>query len=320
MSRAKLELRGAVALVTGASRGIGPVLAEALARRGAHLVLAARSASELAQVAQRLDGLGLGVRVLALPTDVAVSAQRAELVRRAQAELGPIDVLVNNAGLEQLCFFETLSEADIARYTEVNLTAPMQLTRLLLPGMLERQRGHVVNIASVAGFGAAAFGETYGATKAGLVGFTRSLRASLKTQGSAVSASALCPGFIAQAGMFADIQAAHGVKAPFILGTCTPAAVAQGLLRVIDRDEPERFVGERPLRFFFSVGLLLPRLMEGLSLLLGVNKMFLQAARTVRAARLAEAAGAGRDADSVGPLDVVGRSTEPADGDDRGGR
>ena len=298
MSRERLELRGAVALITGASRGIGPLLAEALARRGTHLVLAARNAAELAQVAERLAGLG--VRVLAVPTDVADSAQRAALVRRAEAELGPIDVLVNNAGLEQLCFFETLSEADIARYTEVNLTAPMQLTRLVLPGMLARQRGHVVNIASVAGFGAAAFGETYGATKAGLVGFTRSLRASLKTQGSAVSASAVCPGFISQAGMFADIQAAHGVKAPWILGTCTPEAVARALMRVIDRDEPERFVGERPLRFFFSVGLLLPRLMEGLSLLLGVNTMFLQAAR---AAQLPAAAppGAGSDVSSHAP-------------------
>jgi short-subunit dehydrogenase len=270
-----------VALVTGASRGIGPVLAEALAHRGADLVLAARNAAELEQVAERLRAHG--GRVLAVPTDLAVSAERVELVQRAHAELGGIDLLVNNAGLEQLCFFETLSEEDVARYTEVNLTAPMQLTRLVLPGMQSRGRGHVVNIASIAGFGAAAFGETYGATKAGLVGFTRSLRASLKTQGSQVSASALCPGFISQAGMFADIQAAHGVKAPWILGTCTPQAVARALLRVVDRDEPERLIGDRPLRLFFAVGLLFPRLIEQLTLLFGVNAMFLQAARAAEA-------------------------------------
>jgi short-subunit dehydrogenase len=281
MGKARLELRGAVALVTGASRGIGPVLAEALAHRGADLVLAARNAVELEQVAERLRAHG--GRVLAVPTDLAVSAERVELVQRAHAELGGIDLLVNNAGLEQLCFFETLSEEDVARYTEVNLTAPMQLTRLVLPGMQARGRGHVVNIASIAGFGAAAFGETYGATKAGLVGFTRSLRASLKTQGSQVSASALCPGFISQAGMFADIQAAHGVKAPWILGTCTPQAVARALLRVVDRDEPERLIGDRPLRLFFAVGLLFPRLIEQLTLLFGVNAMFLQAARAAEA-------------------------------------
>ena len=277
MGRARLELRGAVALLTGASRGIGPVLAEALAQRGTHLALAARNARELEEVAARLRGHG--VRVVALPADVSVAAERAELVRRAEAELGPIDVLVNNAGLEQLCFFETLSAADIELYTAVNLTAPMQLTRLVLPGMLARGRGHIVNIASIAAFGASAFGETYGATKAGLVGFTRSLRASLKTLRSAVSASAVCPGFVSQAGMYADMQAAHGVKAPPILGTCKPEAVARSMLRAIDKDDPEPFVGERPLRLFFSVGLLWPRLIEQLTLWFGVNDMFLQAAR-----------------------------------------
>lgn len=277
MARAKIELRGAVALITGASRGIGPLLAEALAKRGANLVLAARNAAELSQVAERLRTHG--VRVVAIPTDVADSAQRAALIRKAEAELGAIDLLVNNAGLEQVCFFETLSEEDVANYTEVNLTAPMQLTRLVLPGMQRRGRGHIVNIASVAGFGAAAFGETYGATKAGLVGFTRSLRASLKTQKSPVSASVLCPGFISQTGMFADVQAAHGVQAPWIMGTCKPDAVVRAMLRAIDRDDPERFIGERPLRLFFSIGLLFPRLIEQLTLLFGVNDMFLKAAQ-----------------------------------------
>ena len=281
MSKAPLELRGAIALITGASRGIGPVLAKTLAQRGAHLALAARNAGELARVAEQLRSHG--VRVLALPTDVAVASERAELVRRTEAELGPVDLLVNNAGLEQVCFFETLSEADIDRFTEVNLTAPMQLTRLVLPGMLARGRGHIVNVASAAAYGAAAFGETYGATKAGIVGFTRSLRASLKTVKSPVSASAVCPGFISQAGMFADIQAAHGVKAPWVMGTCTPEAVARALLRVIERDEPERFVSGRPLRVFFAVGMLWPRLLERLSMLLGVNGMFLRAARAERA-------------------------------------
>jgi short-subunit dehydrogenase len=145
--------------------------------------------------------------------------------------------------------------------------------------MRERGAGHIVNMASVAGFGAAAFGETYGATKAGLLGFTRSLRASLKTVGSPVSASVVCPSFVDQAGMFADLKNTHALEAPPILGTCTPQAVADAVLRVIDRDVPELFVGERPLRFMFAGAVLFPRLLEWLSLKLGVNAMFLRAAQ-----------------------------------------
>lgn len=280
-SAARVKISGSVAVLTGASRGLGPVIGEALAKRGANLVLAARNASELDAVAERLRSLG--GRVIAVPTDIAVPEQLRALVARAQAEFGRIDLLINNAALEQVDFFEHLSEAQTEQYVTVNLTAPLQLTRLVLPGMLERGTGHIVNIASVAGYGAAAFGETYGATKAGLVGFTRSLRASLQTQGKAVSASVICPGFVASAGMFADMQAAHAVSAPQIMGTCTPEAVARAVLSSIEHDSPETFVGQRPLRLMFAMGLLFPRLMEVLTLKLGVNNMFLQAAQGVRA-------------------------------------
>jgi short-subunit dehydrogenase len=286
--RSAVALSGAVALVTGASRGLGPVLAEALLARGARLVLAARNARELEAVAQRLRARG--GQVLALPTDLADRAQLARLAARAELEMGQIDVLVNNAALEQIAFFEQLSEAETDHYLTVNLTAPIQLTRLVLPGMLARGRGHIVNIASIAGFGAAAFGETYGATKSGLIGFTRSLRASLKTVDSPVSASVVCPGFVADAGMYADLHAAHAVRPPAILGTCRPEEVAQGLLRALDRDEPEVIVNRGPLRVMLAIGMLFPRLFERLTLQLGINGMFLKAAESDRAEREAKSA------------------------------
>jgi short-subunit dehydrogenase len=277
MPRAKLQLAGAAVLLTGASRGLGPVIAEAFAKRGARLALAARNRAELERVAARLRELG--AEAIIVPTDVAERAQLERLVARASEAFGRIDVLINNAGLEQVCFYESLELDEIASYIAVNLSAPMALSRLVLPGMRERGAGHIVNMASVAGFGAAAFGETYGATKAGLLGFTRSLRASLKTVGSPVSASVVCPSFVDQAGMFADLKNTHALEAPPILGTCTPQAVADAVLRVIDRDVPELFVGERPLRFMFAGAVLFPRLLEWLSLKLGVNAMFLRAAQ-----------------------------------------
>ncbi|MET0385780.1 MAG: SDR family NAD(P)-dependent oxidoreductase [Polyangiales bacterium] len=280
-SRPPIALKGAVVLLTGASRGLGPVIADLLAQRGADLVLAARNARELDAVAERLRPHG--VRVLTVPTDVADRGQLTQLAQRAEAELGRVDVLINNAALEQLEFFEQLSEADADKFVAVNLTAPIQLTRLLLPGMITRGVGHVVNIASIAGFGPAAFGETYGATKAGIVGFTRSLRASMKTVGSPISASVVCPGFVTDAGMFADMQATHAVRSPhFMLGTCTPDEVAQTVLRAIERDDPELFVGRRPMRVMMAIGLLFPRIQEFLSLRLGINEIFHEAARSAR--------------------------------------
>lgn len=280
MSSSRIQLQGSVVLLTGASRGIGPVVAEALAKRGASLVLAARNARELSAVAERLQPFG--VRVITVPTDVADRAQLTQLASRAVSELGRVDVLINNAGLEQVEFFQQVTEAQADQFVNVNLTAPIQLTRLLLPGMLERGRGHIVNVASIAGFGPAAFGETYGATKAGLVGFTRSLRASMKTVGSPISASVVCPSFISDAGMFADLSAAHKIKAPPVLGTCTPQQVADAILRAIDHDEPELFVARRPIRLMLAIGLLFPKLQEKLSLLFGVNEMFLKAAQSAR--------------------------------------
>jgi len=276
-TRAETDLlrEGAVVLITGASRGLGPVIAEAFSQRGARLVLVARDATALERVASGMRARGASV--LCVPTDLADQAQLARLVARCHAELGRIDVLVNNAALEQVDCLEQLSAEDTTQYINVNLTAPIQLSRLVLADMLARDTGHIVNLSSVAGFGGAAFGETYGATKAGLVGFTRSLRASLKTRGSAVSASVICPGFVSDTGMFADLQRAHALRAPAILGTCTPRDVARAVLRAIERDTPEAFVGRRPLRLMFAIGLLFPRLLERLSRVFGVHALFLRA-------------------------------------------
>ena len=161
----------------------------------------------------------------------------------------------------------------------VNLTAPMLLARLLLPSMLAANRGHIVNIASLAGLGAAAFSEPYGATKHGLVGFTRALRASLQTRGSAVSASVICPGFVSDAGMYHDMHTHEGVVAPRTMGTCTPEAVAAAALRAIERDEPEVIVNGKAVRHLLALGVAFPRLVERLAKRLHVHELFHELAR-----------------------------------------
>ena len=133
-----MNLNGTVGILTGASRGLGVVLAEHLAGKGVDLVLAARSGDELERTAERVRARGR--RALGVPTDLADRGSLQDLVRRAQ-ELGPVDLLVNNAGIEQLGDFWRLELDAIESMLTNNLVAEELLTRLVLPGMVDRRRG-----------------------------------------------------------------------------------------------------------------------------------------------------------------------------------
>lgn len=277
------------AIVTGASRGLGEHLAVALAERGTALVLAARDRAGLERTRARCVAHGHPVHVL--PTDVADRAQRDALIRIAGAHLGPIDLLLNNAGIEEIGFFEDLTDEEIERHTQVNLLAPMQLARAVLPQMLARDRGHIVNMASVAGLAPMGFGETYGATKAGLVNFTRSLRASLRARGTAVRVSAVCPGFVEGAGMYAEQRVRYGFQAPGLVGSTHVDDVVRAVLRVIEDDLPEVVVNDRPIKPLVVAGLTAPRLMDWLLSKPSLGQMFLPMAEARRAERRAAASG-----------------------------
>jgi len=137
-----VQFKGMVVLLTGGSRGIGPIVSEALAKRGANIALAARSKSGLQDVASRLGELG--TKAFVMPIDLSQSSQREKLVADVLKEFGKIDVLINNAGLETEGAYVELSWPSIRETIEVNLIAPMALTRLVLPEMLERKSGHIV--------------------------------------------------------------------------------------------------------------------------------------------------------------------------------
>ena len=176
------ELAKRVVIITGASRGIGRYIAEALAAQGCHLVLAARDEAALQEVALGLQS-DHGVEVATIRTDVSDRAQLDQLFEASKERFGAVDILVNNAGLERSEIFSDNDPDQTEMDLRVNVHAPIYLTRLALPEMLERNRCHVVNIASLAGLGGNPHGEAYVATKHALVGFTRALRASLKEGG-----------------------------------------------------------------------------------------------------------------------------------------
>jgi len=264
------NLQDRVAVVTGASRGIGTYIAKELAKEGCHVVLAARTAPALEGLAEEIRAMGR--RALAVACDVADGDSRRSLVSAATAEFGRIDILVNNAGIEVTAHFEDQDDEELDRIIRVNLIAPMQLTRLVLPGMLERKRGHIVNIASLAGKVPVPYSSPYAASKAGLIAFTEGLRAEL--QGTGVSASAICPGFVADAGMYANWERETGTKASFLAGTVKPERVARDVVKAIRRNRPEMLEYWLPARPTMVLAELAPGTFEKIYPIFGVKKTY----------------------------------------------
>ena len=178
-----------VAIVTGASRGIGRATASALARRGVSVALAGRSREALLMVERELSG-----RAISIPTDVSDDAAVAAMVERAAGELGPIDLLVNNAGtLERASVVET-DAAAWDRVLDVNLKGAFLCTRAVLPSMIERGRGRIVNVSSISGKLGTPLLASYCASKWGLLGF--SLATAEEMKGKGVQVFSVCPGSV----------------------------------------------------------------------------------------------------------------------------
>ena len=229
-----MEISGSSVLLTGGSRGIGPYIARALLRRGASVTLTARSEDDLKRTREELGS----ERVAIAAGDVSVEADREKMVAAAEEAFGPVDILVNNAGTESVLPFEEFDEEEIDRVLDVNLSAPIQLARLVVPGMLERGRGHLVNISSLSGKAGPPYHTIYAATKHGLVGFSASLRNEL--HGTGVSVSVICPGYITEAGMFAEQRRMDPPKRSGAWGT--PRDVARAVVRAIEKDVPDIIV------------------------------------------------------------------------------
>src|SRR5436305_3408376 len=192
------DLSGRSALVTGASGGIGSHIARALAGQGMNVAASGRRQEPLEELAGELRGLGVTAAVV--PADLASLDQCERLIERTTESIGPVDVLVNNAGVEYASAYSRMSAEELTETVNLNLLAPTLLTRAALPAMVEPGRGHVVFIASVAGKFSPAYEAAYGASKAGLVALNQSLRGEYLN--SPVSFPVICPGFVRREGMY----------------------------------------------------------------------------------------------------------------------
>ena len=263
------ELRGTTAVLTGASRGIGVHIARALAKQGVNLSLAARSEAELDDVRKEMSALG--VRAIATRCDVTNADDRAALLDRTETDLGVPDILINNAGIEVVARFESASEDDLLRTLDVNLLASLMLTRAVVPGMLERRRGHVVNIASGAGKVGVPYGVAYATSKHGMVGMTHSLRC--EYHGSPVGFSVVCPGFVSDTGMYARWED-NGVTAPKIAGRSSPEKVADVVVSCIRKNRAEVVVNTPPVRPLIVLSNIAPGITPSLMKLFGYTGVF----------------------------------------------
>lgn len=184
------DLTGKVALVTGATGGIGEAIARALHAQGATVALTGRREAELARVAEALGG----ARVIVAPADLVDPAAPAALVEKIEAEAGSLDILVNNAGFTRDMLALRMGDADWNAVLEVDLTAPFRLARSALRGMMKKRWGRVVSIASIVGVTGNAGQANYAAAKAGLIGMSKSLAQEVATRG--VTVNVVAPGFV----------------------------------------------------------------------------------------------------------------------------
>jgi short-subunit dehydrogenase len=237
-----VELEGKRVLLSGATGGLGRAIAEQLAADGAKLVLSSRRKEELQELARSLPGGARRHRVVV--ADLAKPGAAAKLVRDA----GNIDGLVANAALPATGQLDSFTKAEVERALRVNFESPILMARELAPKLVKKGRGHLVFIASLAGKVGSPRSSLYNATKFGLRGFAFGLREDLHPHD--VGVSIVSPGFVREAGMFADAKAAP----PPGLGTTTPKKVALAVSRAILRNRNEITVAPRRQRALAEFG------------------------------------------------------------------
>jgi 3-oxoacyl-[acyl-carrier protein] reductase len=201
------DLKGRVALVTGSSRGIGRAIAVALAEAGADVVVNYRNRSQDAEeTASRVRRAGR--RCLSVQADVSVAAEVERLVQAAEAELGPVGVLVNNAGIARPQAIDQITERDWDELIAINLKSCFLVTQRVLPGMRAKPWGRIVNISSVAAVVGGIVGPHYAASKAGMLGLTRYYASHLAREG--ITANAIAPALIETEMVTSNLNAQPG--------------------------------------------------------------------------------------------------------------
>lgn len=263
-------IAGKTVLLTGASRGIGAILARELIIEKANIVGVSRSQESLERVEDTVNALA--GQWIGIPFDISRVEELPALISQIEQLAGSIDILINNAGIEIYKNFQDYSTSEIQSVLNTNLLAAMELTRLVLSNMLSRRCGHIVNIASLAGKKGSPHNSVYSASKAGLIMWSDAIRQELL--GTGVAISVICPGYISGQGMTANT----GVPIPRLSGMSTPEKTVKATIAAIKKNQAEAivnqdFVTEALTKLLFAVGQFFPRFGDTIYQWLGVTKL-----------------------------------------------
>jgi NAD(P)-dependent dehydrogenase (short-subunit alcohol dehydrogenase family) len=276
MAKQPRSLTGKVAVVTGGGRGIGKALSHALAREGVRVAIA-----DLDVVAAQQAAAEVGAGALALGLDVTDRSAFTAALDEVEQRLGPLDIVVNNAGIMPIGPFEHETDATVIRQLELNLHAVIHGSKEAVKRMKPRGTGHIVNVASIAGKAPAPGGATYAACKHGVVGLSESLRAEL--HGTGVQVSVVMPAFV-------NTELASGTKELLGIKRSAPEDVADAVIDALKTGRFEVWV-PRSLKSLVIFSVLVPRsLAEWVGRKISGNGPLLQADRQARAAYEARAA------------------------------
>ncbi|MDJ0674905.1 MAG: SDR family NAD(P)-dependent oxidoreductase [Calothrix sp. MO_167.B42] len=262
-------IAGKTILLTGASRGIGRFIAHELAQKQATVICISRSQEGLDRICSSINALG--GKGMGIPFDISNVEQLPILVEKIE-NIGSVDILINNAGIEIYKVFQDYSIKDIQSVLSINLLAAMELTRLLLPNMLNQGSGHIVNIASLAAKKGHPYDSIYSASKAGLLMWSNAVRQELASTG--VHISTVCPGYISNYGMLADT----GVPAPKLAGISQAEDVAKAVIRAMELNQAEIIVNGNIMmqtltRLLLATEQFFPRLGDAVNRWLGVTRL-----------------------------------------------
>ncbi len=264
------NLKGKNALLTGGSMGLGPYVAQSLAKEGVNIALTARSKDKLDKVAEELRQHNIEVKTFS--ADIKNRESRSKMVEAVKDTFGNIDLLINNAGVEWVSSFVDLTSDDIENLVQTNLMSPIMLTRAILPDMIKQNSGHIVTMSSLGGKKGQPYSAPYAATKAGLIAWTSSIRAELFDTG--VSASVVCPGFISDSGMFA----VYNKKAPKISGESKPEEVGKAVVKSIKKDLQEVIVNPNSIKPMMLLDVVSPAIMTSIFRKTGLHEFYRQQA------------------------------------------
>ncbi|WP_414582917.1 SDR family NAD(P)-dependent oxidoreductase [Scytonema sp. PCC 10023] len=257
-------IAGKTVVLTGASGGIGVFMARTLAKEQATIVGVSRSKESLEKICSELEMIGN--TCISIPFDISNLEELPVLVQQIHELVSPIDILINNAAIGKFQPFQNYTLEDIQSILKTNLLAPMELSRLILPSLINRNSGHIVNIASTSGKMGEPYNSIYSASKAGMIMWSNAIRQELA--GTNVGVSVVCPGYVS-AGMSLDF----GLRPPSLAHVSRPIDVANAVIKAIKKNQGEVMLDGVLTRLLFSNLQLFPNFRDSIDRWIGLTNL-----------------------------------------------